>query len=39
MEDGLFDLAIGVGGILVVFIIAYITSVRKKKRNNGQDED
>jgi hypothetical protein len=37
MEDGLFDLAIGVGGILVVFLIAYITSVRKKKRNENQE--
>jgi hypothetical protein len=25
------DLAIGVGGIVVVFIIAYVTSVRKKE--------
>lgn len=26
------DLAIGVGGIVVVFIIAYVTSIRKKRR-------
>lgn len=29
------DLAIGVGGIIVVFIIAYVTSIRKKRRANG----
>jgi hypothetical protein len=31
----MIDLAIGVGGIIVVFTVAYITSIRKKKRARG----
>ncbi len=30
------DLIIGVGGIVVVFIIAYITSVRRKRKANQE---
>lgn len=30
------DLIIGVGGIVVVFIIAYITSVRRKRKANKE---
>lgn len=32
----MLDLAIGVGGIVVVFIIAYVTSVRNR-RNAGKE--
>lgn len=32
------DLAIGVGGIIIVFAIAYITSVRKKRRAEAENE-
>lgn len=32
------DLAIGVGGIIIVFAIAYITSVRKKRRADAENE-
>jgi nucleoside permease NupC len=33
----MMDLLIGVGGIVVVFTIAYITSVRRKRRQSEQD--
>jgi hypothetical protein len=32
------DLVIGVGGIIVVFSIAYITSVRRKRKAEAEAE-
>jgi hypothetical protein len=34
----MIDLAIGVGGIIIVFTIAYITSVRKKRRAEAEND-
>jgi hypothetical protein len=34
----MLDLAIGVGGIIIVFAIAYITSVRKKRKAEAENE-
>ncbi len=35
----MIDLAIGVGGIIVVFSIAYITSVRRKRRAEAESDN
>jgi uncharacterized membrane protein len=33
----MIDLIIGVGGIIIVFAIAYVTSVRRRRRQSEND--